>query len=128
MSPILDSWTEGLSIFVATEWYEGNLTDWLSSEYNDSDRARLEVCQQISSGITYLHGQGLTHGNLRPSNVLYKSTRTAGEFKVQLSDYGLERLFSRGAEDEWPVPEIVNGSAKDSLGESLVENHFFSPP
>jgi len=33
---------------------------------------------------------------------------------VQLSDYGLERLFSRGVGDDWPVPEILNGSAKNA--------------
>jgi len=68
----------------------------------------------MASGVAYLHRKGVIHGNLRPSNVLYKSTRSEPHFKVQLSDYGLERLFSRGVGDDWPVPEILNGSAKNA--------------
>ncbi len=46
----------------------------------------------VVSGMQYLHGLGLVHGDLKPANALLKSTVTDSRgFVVKLTDFGESR-------------------------------------
>lgn len=48
----------------------------------------------VVSGMQYLHGLGLVHGDLKPANCLLKSTVTDSRgFNVKLTDFGLSRML-----------------------------------
>ncbi|TCD61221.1 hypothetical protein EIP91_008772 [Steccherinum ochraceum] len=67
---------------------------------------------QSASGLQYLHGEGVIHGDLRGPNMLIDSN-----YKLMLTDFGLS-VFSectshaygskRGGNPRWLAPELVN--------------------
>jgi len=95
---------------------KGTIETWMLLEYADrgsleeaiaqkrfrrkSDRSQIDmlsVCRtllDVVSGMQYLHGLGLVHGDLKPANVLLKSTVTDSRgFIVKLTDFGLARML-----------------------------------
>eukprot|EP00208_Stichococcus_sp_RCC1054_P005154 CAMPEP_0206136620 /NCGR_PEP_ID=MMETSP1473-20131121/1860_1 /ASSEMBLY_ACC=CAM_ASM_001109 /TAXON_ID=1461547 /ORGANISM="Stichococcus sp, Strain RCC1054" /LENGTH=861 /DNA_ID=CAMNT_0053529295 /DNA_START=345 /DNA_END=2930 /DNA_ORIENTATION=+ len=95
----------------------GQLQTWMLLEYCDRGsleqaiRARrfykkvdgtldlLSVCRtllDIAAGIQYLHSIGIVHADLKPANVLLKSTATdARGFICKLADFGLSRMIAQ---------------------------------
>jgi serine/threonine protein kinase len=57
---------------------------------------RLELLRQAADTLAYLHGQGLSHGNLKPSNVLVLDAPNG----VKLLDF--EAAMPRAASEERP--------------------------
>jgi signal transduction histidine kinase len=56
----------------------------------DLDLATLyRLASQLCSSLSYLHGRGLLHGDLKPSNVLVAGCGTGA--RIQLLDFGLAR-------------------------------------
>ncbi|KAJ7945343.1 putative Receptor protein kinase [Quillaja saponaria] len=51
---------------------------------------RLKVAVDIAQSLLYLHDRGLTHGNLKPINILL----AIPEYDARLTDYGLHRLMT----------------------------------
>ncbi|XP_022850935.1 inactive leucine-rich repeat receptor-like serine/threonine-protein kinase At1g60630 [Olea europaea var. sylvestris] len=67
----------------------------------------LKIAEDLATGLLYIHqNPGLTHGNLKPSNVLLGS-----DFESCLTDYGLT-----------PFRNI------DSIEESSASSHFYRAP
>ena len=60
-----------------------------------SQKAKLDILQQIGKGLKYLHNYNspITHGNLRPQNVLIKQS-TDKTITVRLSDFDFQRRIS----------------------------------
>lgn len=50
-----------------------------------------KIAQDMAAGLTYLHGMGLVHGNLKLSNVLLTEDYTA-----KLGDFGFAQLLQVG--------------------------------
>jgi eukaryotic-like serine/threonine-protein kinase len=46
-----------------------------------------EIVRQILDGLAYTHGQGVTHRDLKPGNILMN-----GEGRVKITDFGVARL------------------------------------
>ncbi|KAG2493311.1 hypothetical protein HYH03_008446 [Edaphochlamys debaryana] len=76
----------------------------------------------VASGMAYLHGHSVLHGDLKPSNILLRSS--AGDprgFVAKVSDFGLSRLLTRDTESvhnpepygtvRYLAPETVSGSS-----------------
>ncbi|MBN2797758.1 MAG: protein kinase [Deltaproteobacteria bacterium] len=51
----------------------------------------LAVFGEIAAAVGYAHGQGVVHGDLRPSNVLLE--RDGGEYRPKVGDFGLARAL-----------------------------------
>lgn len=82
-----------------------------------TEEMRACIIRQVCSGVRYLHGLGIVHGNLKTSNVLVN--RLGDKLEVKLSDFGLSLLAdtkSDGAEmlryvqvNRYSAPEVVRG-------------------
>lgn len=53
---------------------------------------RIHCLYEIAISLATLHGQGFTHDNLRPSNILITAPSKGGH--VQLSDYGFTSIYA----------------------------------
>lgn len=50
------------------------------------------LLEQVAAGLTYAHGRGVLHGNIKPANMLL-SPDARGNLYLLLSDFGLPRLL-----------------------------------
>lgn len=123
---LLDSGRCGLDgrdlLYVVFEYAEEDLSQILPERALTAEETR-EMVVPVADALTYLHGQGLAHGHLKPSNV-----HAIGE-QIKLSVDSVTRLgelhLARGA-DSYGAPELVSSpvtGASDvwSFGITLVE-------
>ena len=123
---LLDSGRCGLDgrdlLYVVVEYAEENLSQILPERALTAEETR-EMVVPVAEALIYLHGQGLAHGHLKPSNV-----HAIGE-QIKLSVDSVTRLgelhLGRGA-DSYGAPELISSpvtGASDvwSLGITLVE-------
>jgi tetratricopeptide (TPR) repeat protein len=84
------------------------------------------------SGLGYLHGQGLVHGDLKPDNL-----RVLGPTAVKLLDLGFLQQAGRGGQQrgtlEYMAPEVLQGAPADpradlyalgTLAYALIAGHL----
>ena len=124
---LLDSGRCGLDgrdlLYVVVEYAEENLSQILPERALTAEETR-EMVVPVMEALSYLHGQGLAHGHLKPSNV-----HAIGE-QIKLSVDSVTRLGElhlggRGA-DSYGAPELLSSpvtGASDvwSFGITLVE-------
>ncbi|KAI3704307.1 hypothetical protein L1987_74523 [Smallanthus sonchifolius] len=51
---------------------------------------RLKVAIDVARGLSYLHGKGMPHGNLKPTNIILEGP----QYDARLTDFGLHRLMT----------------------------------
>jgi serine/threonine protein kinase len=84
----------------------GSLADRLVRVYQVDEA--LEIFKQIASGLSYAHRNGIIHGNLRPSNVLFDSND-----RVKLADFALPEHYLRKRSNWYGAPEREKSVAYD---------------
>jgi hypothetical protein len=85
----LDSF-QGMPILVCEYLPGGTLEDILRDGYLARDEA-LAIIEQIAQALVYLHGRGVSHGDVKPSNIGFDDEEVA-----KLLDFGLaDRVSSR---------------------------------
>ena len=117
-------------IYAVMEFAEENLGEILPQRALTADEVR-DVLDPALDVLVYLHGKGLVHGHLKPSNIL------ATHDRLKLSSdsifpIGEKRQLLRGR-DLYDAPEMQSSlvSAKEdvwSLGITLVETLTQHPP
>ena len=110
-------------LYAAMEYAEENLAEILPHRALTTDEAR-EIVGTVSNVLVYLHGNNLTHGHIKPSNILAigDQIKLASDTVQALNgqrDLGRER-------DAYDAPEIPSSSYAPpadvwSLGVTLVE-------
>ncbi|GIL56810.1 hypothetical protein Vafri_12122 [Volvox africanus] len=82
-------------------------------------RALLRTAREIAQGMCHLHSLGIIHGDLKPGNVLLKSSRvdTRG-FVAKVADFGLSRMCSQREEfvatSDWGTVPYMAGEYLDN--------------
>jgi eukaryotic-like serine/threonine-protein kinase len=116
-------WLAGSDLlFVVTEYAEENLAQVVPQRVLTADEAD-STLRPILDALTYLHGQGLVHGHIRPSNVM------AVHEQLKLSSDGIQAPGAppqKAAATAYDAPEAARGQlspAADvwSLGATLAE-------
>ncbi|MCX6826460.1 MAG: serine/threonine-protein kinase [candidate division Zixibacteria bacterium] len=102
----------------------GSLADRMVKTY-PYEKA-MEVICQVAEGLNFAHKNGIIHGNLRPSNILF--TR---DEKVKVADFGLPPHYSKTTDKNWYAPpERRNNKQGDiyALGVILHQMVFGKNP
>jgi len=117
-------------IYAVMEYAEENLGEILPQRALTADEIR-DVLDPALDVLVYLHGKGLVHGHLKPSNIL------ATQDRLKLSSdsifpVGEKRQLLRGR-DIYDAPEMQSAPASTkedvwSLGVTLVEALTQHPP
>ncbi|KAG4129239.1 hypothetical protein ERO13_D09G066800v2 [Gossypium hirsutum] len=83
---------------------------------------------QLLSALTYLHGLGVHHGNLCPSNVMLTDSCWAW---LRIWDYhrlGFNLCFEHGKSNSSHIPSRVGCSVEDCSSQGLYADLKLSPP
>ncbi|GIL75343.1 hypothetical protein Vretimale_8020 [Volvox reticuliferus] len=74
-------------------------------------RALALTAKEVALGMAFLHHNNIIHGDLKPGNVLLKSSRQDQRgFVVKISDFGLSRVLHGGV----PHPHLMATGTNDS--------------
>jgi TonB family protein len=115
--------------YVLTEYAEENLAQIIPERPLTADETR-QVLDGVVPGLAYIHGQGLVHGRLKPSNIF-----AIGDTVKVSSDTvrAAGKLAERAAKSVYDAPETSTQSLAPSgdvwsLGVTLVEVLTQHPP
>jgi TonB family protein len=110
-------------LYVVTEYAEEDLSQILPQRALTDGEAR-QVLEAVLKGLAYIHGKGLVHGRVKPSNIL------AAEEVVKISSDSLRAVGEAnrrdGKKSAYDAPERATGGIGPpadvwSLGATLVE-------
>ena len=80
--------------FIVVEICAGNLQDFISGKYNGPSLGSVKtMCHQIVKGLDHLHLLGITHQDLKPTNILISYPKGGLHPKLKLTDFGLCHAF-----------------------------------
>ena len=68
--------------YIATEFCPYTLVDYLAEGYRGQRFEKRKILSEITQGLSFLHGLGLTHRKIRPSNILISKLN---RFKLRIS-------------------------------------------
>ncbi|KAH7338687.1 kinase-like domain-containing protein [Rhizoctonia solani] len=130
---------KGQSLGMVSKWMEnGNLLEYLRRAPN-ADRYQLSI--QVASGLSYIHGFSMIHGDVKALNVLVSTDGVA-----KLTDFGLSTMpesslefsattASQAGSIRWAAPELLadesaksKGSDVYSLGMTILETFTGNVP
>ncbi|KAG2134520.1 kinase-like domain-containing protein [Suillus clintonianus] len=109
--------TEGfgpLPALVSPWMKNGSLNEYIRLKYSElSDHQKLVIIQEVASGLSYLHREGVVHGDLTGTNVL-----VGGDGHVCLADFGLSMILAQAENTtfnschpgnvRWMDPEVLD--------------------
>ena len=82
---------------IKTECCDFDLDQYLTPPncFDRRQEAKMDILQQIGKGLKYLHNHNkqITHGNLRPQNVLMKQSTNKMTLTVRLTDFYCPGVF-----------------------------------
>lgn len=116
-------------LYAAMEYAEENLAEILPHRALTAEEAR-EMLKAVVEVLAYLHGKNLTHGHIKPSNILAigDQLKVASD-TIQPVDEIREMRRERDAYDAPEIPSSPYTPAADiwSLGVTLVETFTQQP-
>jgi serine/threonine-protein kinase len=105
--------------FIVMEFVDGpTLRHILDARPNLSPSAAVEIAAQVADALTYAHGRGIVHRDVKPGNILIR-----GDGQVKVTDFGIAKaddgseLTRTGAilgTVEYLAPEQVEGRTVDA--------------
>jgi serine/threonine-protein kinase len=98
----------------------GSLQDRLSRPYT-GDRF-INVALQLCRGLQASHDNGILHGNLRPSNILFDKKE-----RIRISDFGFEEHYRVDRRD-WYQPALKAGASieRDVYSMGAIFHHMLT--
>lgn len=108
--------SDELYVVVQSDDEVGALFDKLSCRETYAEQDVADCIKQILEAIRYLHLKGITHGNLKPENLMYKEN-LKGQLTVLVGEYSLGCIFGQNTlrtlnvctATDYCAPEILKG-------------------
>ncbi|OAX31799.1 kinase-like protein [Rhizopogon vinicolor AM-OR11-026] len=123
----------GPYISMVSPWLEnGSLTAYLRKYKDITLSDRLRLLEDITSGLHYLHGVQVVHGDLTPNNVLLNDERSA-----VLTDFGLssmlvdqghsylQRSCAQPGAIRYTAPELLNPNSRSIQPDTRSDVYSF---
>ena len=109
---IYDSWIcrngNQLQGVILMEKFDGNLVDLIKNPV--SYVQKVNIIDQLITKVRLLAYQGIHHMELKPENILYKFTKSTGNYTIYIADYD--------------VIQIVTGELTPTIQNDLTNKHF----
>lgn len=106
--------------YFVMELLQGERLDEMMKEGLVDEVRMLEIGMDVAQGLQAAHNAGLTHGDIKPANILMD---TAGVGKVV--DFGLARFMEPGAEIEvWGTPYYIAPEKAKKKGEDSRSDQY----
>ena len=87
--------TASRQYYIVMEFIEGgNLKDFLIIRKKVDAAETLRILEDVAAGLQYALSKGLTHRDMKPTNILISSQGVA-----KLVDFGLAGVYAKGAQD-----------------------------
>ena len=92
----------------------GDLLSYVSAQQRLSESEACRLFRQLVSGVGYLHGLGVSHRDIKPTNLLLTAHKD-----LKITDFGLsaegsiEALETRCGSPCFTAPEIISGTVYD---------------
>ncbi len=118
IAPIYDYWREPGRAYIVSRFLRGGSLRALQERGASLERDRaVRVVEQIASALAFAHRQGLAHGSVRSSNVLFD-----GEGNIYLGDF-LVGIGSAPdpAEDVRELARLARGLLANDIPQRLAE-------
>ncbi|KAK4004397.1 hypothetical protein OUZ56_006132 [Daphnia magna] len=83
--------------YFALEPYSATLYEYCNGKYKGAMPNESQVLYQITNGVSYLHGEGIVHGDLNPLNVVIAAQSRPVRMKIsnfKLSKYSYSKQLS----------------------------------
>lgn len=104
--------------YIALEYFDGgSLRDRLRGKGRFDLPETLAIVQQIGSALEYAHAKGIVHGDVKPSNILFRRVSN-GSLQAALSDFGVtvsaggRGPIARAATLSYASPEQLEGEKR----------------
>jgi WD40 repeat protein/DNA-binding SARP family transcriptional activator len=131
IAPIYDYWREPGRAYIVSRYLRGGSLRSMEERGERLERAQaLRVVEQIALGLEFAHRQGITHGGVGPSNILFDPDGNAylGDFLIRGGPAGdasedvvaLARLADRLLPNEQAVAGFAERAAAGDVAESGV--------
>ena len=108
-----------IGIFVAAEWLVGtDLRRFMQETQNLPLGQKLAVIAQVAEGLSFAHSRGISHGDLKPSNIFVDAERD-----VNILDFGVAKWLTalidagcgpEGLTANYLAPEQILGQPFDA--------------
>jgi DNA-binding SARP family transcriptional activator len=117
VSPVYDYWREPGRAYVVTRFLRGgSLNELLERSGPLSPDRAAQILQQVAAGLIAAHERGVTHGNVRSSNVLLDE-----EGNAYLTDFPIGIPSARRQDDVTAFAALVRGSMENHLPMTLLD-------
>lgn len=114
--PVHEVFSQGLVHYIVMDFVEGrNLREFWKASRNFDPAEATRILADVAAGLAYAHQKGVTHRDLKMSNVLLSS-----EGRAQLVDFGLATLDSTANDD--PMESFSNQRTIDYAGLERATN------
>ncbi len=123
LSHVFDVNSEDERYYLVTEFVEGkNLRQWVEASGSTSPAQALEIVRQAAEGLEHAHGQGVIHGDLKPSNLIVDASGV-----VKILDLGLARLTETAPAAIDESTEVATLAARSFHAPEQDGKHEVSP-
>ena len=113
ISNFSDEFDDELIMIVMEYCPNGDLHELLNSDEKLSNERKFKIMMEILSALNYLHGKGISHGDIKPENIVFDKHNQA-----KLIDFG----FSK--DEEIAGEKDKNGTLIYAAPEILYEGSF----
>ncbi len=98
----------------------GDLFDRICKKgsYFEADAAN--IVHQVLSGVAYLHGQGVVHGDLKPENLLFRTPEDDADLLI--ADFSMSKMFYEDDYADKSLPAYCGYYAPE-----MIKQNRFSP-